>query len=130
MEIPFSRRLCHACTTFIEMLLTRYFLGVCRVCFEHHATDVVTRRSLATTARCLAFPPHIVTYTTFMATLARSGPIFRRRCSTVRTPPRSEGGIRDYYRVNNLKEMFHLVNPANIIGFLRAAGLFYKSCVE
>ena len=30
----------------------------------------------------------------------------------------------DYYRVNNLKEMFDLVNPANIIGFFSAAGLF------
>ena len=30
-------------------------------------------------------------YTTFMATLARSGPIFRRRRRAVRTPPRCDG---------------------------------------
>ena len=31
--------------------------------------------------------------TTLMATLARSGPIFRRRRRAVRTPPRCDGGI-------------------------------------
>ena len=31
-----------------------------------------------------------------MATLARSGPIFRRRRRAVRTPPRCDGGITIY----------------------------------
>ena len=61
-------------------------------------TNAVTRRSLATmatTARCLAFLPrsyHV--YTTLMAILGRSGPIFRRRRRAVGTPPRCDGGIR------------------------------------
>ena len=59
-------------------------------------TNAVTRRSLATmatTARCLAFLPRFYhVYTTLMATLARSRPIFRRRRRAVRTPPRCDGG--------------------------------------
>ena len=48
-----------------------------------------------TTARCLAFLPRFYhVYITLMATLARSGPIFRRRRRAVRTPPRCDKGIR------------------------------------
>ena len=65
----------------------------------------VTRRSLATmatTARYLAFLPRFYhVYATLMATLARSGPIFRRRRRAVRTPPRCDGGItsNDYNEI-------------------------------
>ena len=74
------------------------------VCFEHvqnkrrdsaiigdHWRSLAT---MATTARCLACLPRFYhVYTTLMATLARSGPIFRRRRRAVRTPPRCDGGI-------------------------------------
>ena len=66
-------------------------------------TNAVTRRSLATmatTARCLAFLPRFYhVYTSLMATLARSGPIFRRRRRAVRTPPRCDGGITGLSKV-------------------------------
>ena len=52
--------------------------------------------TMATTARCLAFLPRLYhVYTTLMAILARSGPIFRRRRRAVRTPPRCDGGITE-----------------------------------
>ena len=94
-----------ACTTFMEMLrrlahdlrdptafsprsrLDRRTLAFVLSMLKINA---VTRRSLATmatTARCLAFLPRFYhVYTTLMATLARSGPIFRRRRRAVRTP--------------------------------------------
>ena len=107
-----------ACTTFMEMLW--------RLAHDHRdptafslrsrsdrrtlafvlsmlKTNAVTRRSLATmatTARCLAFLPRFYhVYSTLMAILARSGPIFRRRRRAVRTPPRCDGGIMEYAAV-------------------------------
>ena len=104
MKLPlqmwqFSRRLLPrvycACTTFMEMLR--------RLAHDHRDPTAFSPRSrsdrrtlatMATTARCLTFLPRLYhVYTTLMATLARSGPIFRRRRRTVRTPPRCDGGI-------------------------------------
>ena len=74
------------------------------VCFEHaqnkrRVTAIIgdhwrSLATMATTARCLAFLPRFYhVYATRMATLARSGPIYRRRRRAVRTPPRCDGGI-------------------------------------
>ena len=101
-----------ACTTFMEMLRrlahdhrdptafsprSRSDRRTLAFALSMLKTNAVTRRSLATvatTARCLAFLPRLYhVSTTLMATLARSGPIFRRRRHAVRTPPRCDGGI-------------------------------------